>query len=180
MNTISSATPGFAIVTILTEHGCHEITDQLDLDRCEHRFPFATGGFGDIYQGTLKGGEKVAIKCAGLPGQEVTERGRKALKRAARELHYWSGFKHKNILGLLGLAQFQGRLAMISPWMDKGILLQYIKQNPSTNRYQLCVDISDGVAYLHENGAVSSRKPALWGGKSAGACKRSRVRKISG
>ncbi|KAG8711231.1 hypothetical protein FRC09_020705 [Ceratobasidium sp. 395] len=157
MNTISSAMSGSAIITILTKHGCREITDQLDLDKCQYKFPFARGGFGDIYQGTLKGGEKVAIKCAKVYLEEGDKGGRKALKRVARELHYWSCFKHKNVLELLELAQFQDQLAMISPWMDKGTLLQYIKQNPNADRYQLCMDISGGVAYLHQRDACQIR-----------------------
>ncbi|KAG8790204.1 hypothetical protein FRC12_012535 [Ceratobasidium sp. 428] len=159
MSTISSAMvgqSGSAIIAILTKHGCREITDQLDLNKCQHKFPFARGGFGDIYQGTLKGGDKlVAIKCAKVYLEEGDKGGRKALKRVARELYYWSRFEHKNVLGLLGLAQFQDQLAMISPWMDKGTLLQYIKQNPTADRYQLCVDISVGVAYLHQRDAAN-------------------------
>ncbi|KAG8790203.1 hypothetical protein FRC12_012534 [Ceratobasidium sp. 428] len=151
--------PVATIIAILTEHLCCEITNQLDLAKCQHGSPFARGGFGDIYQGTLKGGEKVAIKCARLYLQEDDEKGRKALKRTARELYYWSSFNHKNVLGLLGLAQYHGQLAPISPWMDKGTLLQYIKQNPTADRYQLCADISEGVAYLHQIDAVKIR----WG-----------------
>jgi predicted unusual protein kinase regulating ubiquinone biosynthesis (AarF/ABC1/UbiB family) len=35
------------------------------LEKCS-ALPIAGGGFGDIYKGTLSGGEKVAIKCPRL------------------------------------------------------------------------------------------------------------------
>ncbi|KAG8724271.1 hypothetical protein FRC09_020559 [Ceratobasidium sp. 395] len=43
---------------------------------------------------------------------------------------------------------------MVSPWMDNRTLLQYISRNPTVDRYQLCVGISEGVAYLHQSGLI--------------------------
>ncbi|KAG8685230.1 hypothetical protein FRC08_013233, partial [Ceratobasidium sp. 394] len=43
---------------------------------------------------------------------------------------------------------------MVSPWMDNGTLLAYIKRNPSTDCYCLSIGICEGVVYLHENGIV--------------------------
>ncbi|KAG8784725.1 hypothetical protein FRC12_018337 [Ceratobasidium sp. 428] len=153
MNTISSAMSASEIIAILTGHRCSDITGELDLDRCG-RSPISGGGFGDVYKGTLKGGEKIAIKCARLYLQQDDVSGYKVLKRAARELHTWSRLDHENILSLLGLAQFRDQMAMVSPWMDNGTLLYYISRYPAADRYQLCIDISDGVTYLHQNGTV--------------------------
>ncbi|KAG9124735.1 hypothetical protein FRC07_010446 [Ceratobasidium sp. 392] len=87
-------------------------------------------------------------------------------QRAARELYTWSRLKHSNILELLGLAQFRGHLAMISPWMDNGTLREYLERNPQVDRYQLtCLltilyhqmcGITDGLAYLHQNETVKN------------------------
>ncbi|KAG8774874.1 hypothetical protein FRC12_001782 [Ceratobasidium sp. 428] len=44
-------------------------------------------------------------------------------------------------------------MAMISPWMDNGNLLGYLKLNPTVQRSKLLIEISSGVAYLHELGA---------------------------
>ncbi|KAG9122748.1 hypothetical protein FRC07_000739, partial [Ceratobasidium sp. 392] len=152
VDTISRNMPASEIVTILIKHKCPDATSQLKLDRCG-RDPVSGGGSGDIFRGELIGGEQVAIKCLRLYLQQnEPDSLNKVLKDAARELYAWSRLEHKNVLKLFGLAQFQNRLAMVSPWMDKGTLLQYIKHNPATNRYELCVDISEGVAYLHENG----------------------------
>jgi hypothetical protein len=60
----------------------------------------------------------------------------------ASELHAWSKCKHENVVELIGLAKFQGQLAMISPWMKNRALPQYLVQNPDANRYDL---VRDGV-----------------------------------
>lgn len=56
---------------------------------------------------------------------------------AARELYSWSSLKHTNIVELIGLAQFRGQLAMVSPWMENGPLPEYIARHPDVDRYQL-------------------------------------------
>ncbi|KAG8784904.1 hypothetical protein FRC12_018163 [Ceratobasidium sp. 428] len=151
--TISSTMPAPAIIAILVSRRCRDITGQLDLGKCG-RCPVDGGGFGDIYQGALIGGEKIAIKCARVFVQQDDIDGRKGLKRTARELDIWSHFEHENVLKLLGLALFRDKMAMISPWMDQGTLLQYLKRKPAVDRCQLCIDISEGVAYLHQNDTI--------------------------
>lgn len=54
-----------------------------------------------------------------------------------RELHHWSKARHQNVQELLGVMMFQGRLGMVSLWMENGNLQEYIEKNPDTNRYQL-------------------------------------------
>ncbi|KAH7333012.1 hypothetical protein B0J17DRAFT_558654, partial [Rhizoctonia solani] len=68
--------------------------------------------------------------------------------RAVRELYVWSKFNHPNILELLGVARYEGRVAMVSPWMKHGNLSWYICQYPGADRYRLCVQVADAVAYL--------------------------------
>ncbi|KAG8723503.1 hypothetical protein FRC09_003062 [Ceratobasidium sp. 395] len=153
VTTISSTMPVSTIVTILTKRRCPNITEQLNLDSFD-RTPISGGGFGDVFRGSLLEGEQVAVKCPRLCLQQDDEGGRKVLKRAARELYTWSQLEHKNIVKLLGLAEFRGQMAMLSPWMDNGTLLDYIRRNPAGDRYQLCFDISEGVTYLHQNDVI--------------------------
>lgn len=49
------------IVDRLGDHGCQNITGQLDLDACS-TYPLSSGGFGDVYRGKLVDGSQVAIK----------------------------------------------------------------------------------------------------------------------
>ncbi|KAG8728120.1 component of the polarisome [Ceratobasidium sp. 428] len=59
---ISSSMPITEIILILGQHGCPDITDALDIGKCGLS-PVAAGGFGDVYQGHLRTGLEVAIKC---------------------------------------------------------------------------------------------------------------------
>ncbi|KAF8598446.1 kinase-like protein [Ceratobasidium sp. AG-I] len=73
----------------------------------------------------------------------------KAIKRTARELYTWSKLQHNNILDILGLAVFGGKLAMISPWMDQGSIMQYVERNLDLDRYVMAAQVVEAVRYLH-------------------------------
>jgi hypothetical protein len=66
-----------------------------------------------------------------LMGYFVTE------QRTSRELMAWSKLDHKHVLDFLGLAQFKGRLAMISPWMEYGNVITAVNRWPKMDRYLL-------------------------------------------
>lgn len=59
------------------------------------------------------------------------------IQRAMRELYFWSKAIHKNIHQLVGVIIFQGRLGMVSPWMENGDLRKYIRNHPEVDRYHL-------------------------------------------
>ncbi|KAG8770065.1 hypothetical protein FRC12_004537 [Ceratobasidium sp. 428] len=151
---VSGAMPISDIVALLVVHQCPDITSRLDLKKCGAT-AFAGGGFGDVYRGALNGGENVAIKCARFYLRQDDTKGHKVLKHAAREIHTWSRLKHDNIVELLGLAHFRDHLAMVSPWMDNGTLLEYLERNPAADRCRLIAEITDGVVYLHQNNTVT-------------------------
>ncbi|CAE6420881.1 unnamed protein product [Rhizoctonia solani] len=140
------------VIACLGDHGCLDLTDQVVASNSSE-FPFATGGFGDVYYGSLRNGSRVSLKCIRLLVGSGDE-GRKQLKRAARELYVWSKCQHPNVLELLGVAKFRDQIAMVSPWMEQGNLCWYISQNPHVERYGLCVQAAEGVAYLHGEGTV--------------------------
>jgi hypothetical protein len=54
-----------------------------------------------------------------------------------RELYTWSKAKHENVQELLGVVLFQGRLGMVSPWMEHGNMQEYIRKYPQVDRRQL-------------------------------------------
>ncbi|KAG9122672.1 hypothetical protein FRC07_000859, partial [Ceratobasidium sp. 392] len=111
-------------------------------------YPIYGGGFGDIYLGKIKGGIKVAVKCARHRIQD--DENRRELKLVAREIYAWSKCNHDNVIALLGLGQYRGRLAMISPWMENGTLPEYVGKNPGVDRLELCLQIARGLSYLHQ------------------------------
>ncbi|KAG8790414.1 hypothetical protein FRC12_011929 [Ceratobasidium sp. 428] len=151
-DTISGSMPIDAVIERLVSHGCPNISSRLDAAQC-NEFPISRGGFGDVYQGALLGGTKVALKCFRF---YVNEREAKelTLKHAARELYTWSKCRHPNVVELLGLAEFRGQIAMVSPWMASGGIDQLNRSNRTIDRCRLCFQIAQGLAYLHETGVV--------------------------
>lgn len=107
--------------------------------------PNARGGLADVYRMTLKNGPQVAVKSLHeRPGSDS-----KILKRTARELDTWSNLDHQNILQLWGLAIFRDKLSMVSPWAEHGSVVAAIKERPDVDRYVLCTQLANAVAYLH-------------------------------
>ncbi|CAE6482055.1 unnamed protein product [Rhizoctonia solani] len=45
-------------------------------------------------------------------------------------------------------------MAMISPWMGNGNLSQYVKSRPDVDRWALCIQVAEGLAYIHGIGMV--------------------------
>ncbi|KAG9100251.1 hypothetical protein FRC06_004355 [Ceratobasidium sp. 370] len=142
---ISSSMLAAEIIRHLINSGCSDVTDKLDLGQCGTH-PIAGGGFGDIYQGMLVGGAKVAIKCPRL-FLKNDEQGSKVLKNIAREIYAWSKLRHPNILELIGLSTFRGQISIVSSWMENGTLPEYVSKHPEADRFQLA-------SYLHKSDIV--------------------------
>ncbi|QRV84429.1 Ephrin type-A receptor 4 [Ceratobasidium sp. AG-Ba] len=113
------------IVQRLSEHGCRNITSDLDFSSCS-TLPETQGGFGEVYRGKLQNGLAIAIKTAKIT-ITANETGQKALRDVARELHVWSKCDHPNVLPLLGLVEFRQQIGMASLWMRNGntVILKY-------------------------------------------------------
>ncbi|CAE6414072.1 unnamed protein product, partial [Rhizoctonia solani] len=106
------------------------------------------GGLGDIWKGQLHDGGKVAIKAWRTNALEQCSY--KTLKRVARELFCWSRMEYPNIHRLQGVIMFKGQyLGMVSEWMENGNLHEYLRKQPSADRYQLCVHVASGLEYMH-------------------------------
>ncbi|KEP45265.1 tyrosine kinase catalytic domain protein, partial [Rhizoctonia solani 123E] len=111
------------------------------------------GGFGDIWVGQLHNGTKVAIKAWRTNALQDCEQ--KTIKCAAREIYYWSLMEHRNIHHLMGVIVFKDQyLGMVSEWMENGNLREYLRTHPDANRYQLCIDVTSGLEYMHAGNTV--------------------------
>ncbi|KAF8605855.1 kinase-like protein [Ceratobasidium sp. AG-I] len=155
--TITTNTPIKDAFEYLTRHGCLDLSSRLDPLGCSAQ-ALAGGRFGDVWRGKLTDGTHVAIKCLRL---HTASHGAKSIKRAARELYNWSKAKHKNVLELMGIAMFGGQLAMISLWMMNGTLSTYVFQNPGVDRWALCVQVAEGLAYMHNINMVHGDLKAI-------------------
>ncbi|KAL5641772.1 hypothetical protein ACGC1H_002025 [Rhizoctonia solani] len=139
--------------------GCIDLSPQMDT-RQDTAMIVSGGGFGDIWMGQLHNGKKVAIKAWRT---DALDRCRyKTLKRAARELFYWSRMDHRNIHPLMGVIVFKDRyLGMVSEWMENGHLHKYLKGHPDADRYRLCVDVASGLEYMHSQSTVHGDLKAM-------------------
>lgn len=151
---IGSATSIDEIIAALAKRGCINLTSSINLAACSE-FPCAGGGFCDVYRGELRDGTKIAIKSLRVyDGPNGDSQRRKILKHAARELYHWSKLRHSNVLPLMGLMLFRDHISMVSEWMDNGSLISFLRVNPHVNKIQLCMNICDGLCYIHANKMV--------------------------
>ncbi|KZT34021.1 kinase-like protein [Sistotremastrum suecicum HHB10207 ss-3] len=85
------------------------------------------------------------------------ERRRKIEKRLEREMRVWSNLSHRNIIPFLGFCYFPNsshNFSLVSPWMENGTAIAYVKNNPHIDRLPIMVGIFRGIRYLHHNGIV--------------------------
>jgi hypothetical protein len=140
------------VIVRLSHYGYKNLGNMLDLSSCPDR-PVSRGVFGNLYVGKLHDGTKIAIKTNVI--QRLRHRGVGScgllcvyvpnftyLQRLAYQLHTWSKCQHLNVGRLLGLAEFHGQIAMLSPWMENGDLPAYVEKYPNVDRLELvCVTI---------------------------------------
>ncbi|CAE6468110.1 unnamed protein product [Rhizoctonia solani] len=120
---------------LLLQHGCVDLSSQMDY-RLDSHFVVNGGGFGDIWVGRFHSGVKVAIKVWRASMMEQCDD--KALKRAAREVYYWSRMKHQHVHQLLGVVVFKENcLGMVSEWMENGNLREYMLRKQDLDRYEI-------------------------------------------
>ncbi|KEP49401.1 tyrosine kinase family catalytic domain protein [Rhizoctonia solani 123E] len=144
---------------LLLQHGCVDLSSQMDY-RLDSHFVVNGGGFGDIWVGRFHSGVKVAIKVWRASMMEQCDD--KALKRAAREVYYWSRMKHQHVHQLLGVVVFKENcLGMVSEWMENGNLREYMLRKQDLDRYEICISIASGLAYMHKCNAVHGDLKAL-------------------
>ncbi|KAF9650992.1 kinase-like protein [Thelephora ganbajun] len=113
-----------------------------------NKHPVASGGSGDIYQGSLKD-LSVCVKRLRIYAGEET---RGAKKTFYREAVMWKRLAHPNIVPLLGITLEP--LQLISTWMPGGELKEYITHHLDTDRLSLLSGIADGLNYLHSRNIV--------------------------
>ncbi|CAE6480011.1 unnamed protein product [Rhizoctonia solani] len=137
----------------LIAKGCVDLSLSLDPRGYSLR-PMAGGGLADIWRGQLLNGTRVAVKV--WRDIHLEEDDPKQLKRAMREVYNWSKLVHQNVHQLMGVVMFQGRLGMVSEWMEYGSLREYAKQHPCVDRFPLkqYIQVATGLSYIHDNDMV--------------------------
>ncbi|TDL23535.1 kinase-like protein [Rickenella mellea] len=106
------------------------------------------GGFADVWRGELEG-NPVALKVLRIFGPEMECA--KVFKEFSKEAMIWRQFDHTNILPFHGCCGdiFAPLYAFISPWMENGDMVSFLKQNPHTDRLTMIRGVASGLCYLH-------------------------------
>ncbi|KAF8589944.1 ras GEF [Ramaria rubella] len=128
----------------------------------ESEHPAASGGFSDVWRGTMDG-RTVAIKTLRPfnSGRRIEESkllknsGHISPQRLWREYAAWTWVTHPIVLECLGFSyDFSPQPyilpSLISPWMANGTLDNYIDKNPKVDRFQMLVDVAEGLSFLHD------------------------------
>ncbi|XP_006463731.1 hypothetical protein AGABI2DRAFT_208652 [Agaricus bisporus var. bisporus H97] len=79
------------------------------------------------------------------------------LKMLSHEALLWGQLSHPNILPFYGIyinEVRRNRFGLVSPWMENGNVVNYLKHNPDVSRLPLIHDIASGLQYLHSLNVV--------------------------
>ncbi|KAJ7472839.1 kinase-like domain-containing protein [Mycena latifolia] len=113
----------------------------------------AAGGFGDIWKGLVER-QNVAVKVMRLFRDVDIKAG---LKEFGREALIWRQLSHPNLLPFFGLYYLDNRLCLVSPWMENGDVLEFLRNAPAdTDHSSLILDVAMGLEYLHSEHIVHS------------------------
>ncbi|KAJ8079050.1 Rho guanine nucleotide exchange factor [Marasmius tenuissimus] len=115
--------------------------------------PAEVGVFADIWTGNLNGA-KVAVKV--VRHRIDAQKRERVVKASTREAMVWRNLDHPNILPFTGIYWFNGdqeQISLVSPWIENGNLLQFLKGHPeldAESQLILAKDVAQGLAYLHD------------------------------
>ncbi|KAJ7621273.1 kinase-like domain-containing protein [Roridomyces roridus] len=119
----------------------------------------AAGGFGDVWKGVVLE-QSVSVKVMRLFQESDVQA---VLKEFRREALIWRQLCHPNLLPFYGVYYLENRLCIVSPWMDNGNILEYVKKNllDTDRQLSLMLDVALGVEYLHNNRIVHGDLKAI-------------------
>ncbi|KAG9076707.1 hypothetical protein FS749_011480, partial [Ceratobasidium sp. UAMH 11750] len=129
----------------LIQYGCPNISKSVIWPE-EPSEPVVAGGFYTIYLGQLRNtGDPISIKYTATEDWEDF----------VNEVRTISQVQHPNVLRFLGFAnQNNEEICLVYPWMKNNNLNTYLRWHPGADRCQLCVQIAEGVVYLHSMGII--------------------------
>ncbi|KAL0578823.1 Rho guanine nucleotide exchange factor [Marasmius crinis-equi] len=118
-------------------------------------YPFdAGGGFGEVWKGTIGNPELSQLVCLKIMKIYRDSDIEQLSKEYRREAIPWRQLKHPNVLPFLGIYKLEHdrQLCLISPWMKKGNLVQFLRNTPreDVDHYTLAHDVAAGLSYLHK------------------------------
>ncbi|KAJ3563661.1 hypothetical protein NP233_g8798 [Leucocoprinus birnbaumii] len=139
------------LLRLSTATALYPRTFRLADDPQVNKEPITCGYYGDILRGYVQ------EQCVCVKVVKVYRKGSKSqkfLKSFMREIVIWGQLEHPNILpfyGVYHLDNAEQRICLVSPWMENGTLVDFLKVcPPDTNKLLLVKDIVSGLEYLHD------------------------------
>ncbi|ESK82545.1 hypothetical protein Moror_3707 [Moniliophthora roreri MCA 2997] len=120
--------------------------------------PVAGGGFGDVWKGML-GRAQSQVVCLKIVKVYLTSDVQKLFSEYLQEAIVWRQLRHQGVLPFLGLYYLDNgrkQLCLVSPWMERGNLVQFLRKTDSkdVDHHLLVYDIAVGLEYLHRTKIV--------------------------
>ncbi|KAF9254821.1 kinase-like protein [Marasmius fiardii PR-910] len=117
-------------------------------------YPVGGGAFGDVWRGKI-GEQLVCLKVIRAFNRSDVQH---VLKDYMQEGILWRQLNHPNVLPFMGIYYLdteQRQLCLVSPWMEQGNLVEFLKASDDlADRVLLAYDVACGLAHLHEAGIV--------------------------
>ncbi|KAJ7654133.1 kinase-like domain-containing protein [Mycena polygramma] len=116
-------------------------------------YPTFAGASMDLYRATYAN-KTVALKRMRLSNNSVIQDGTHL--KFCHELMVWKDLRHPHILPFIGIdhESFPSSLCLVSPWMEQGSILDYLKNHGRANVDKLLYEIAQGLQYLHSQNIV--------------------------
>jgi len=103
------------------------------------------GGSADIQLATYKD-QTVCLKVIRLTTESHMEH---FLKKYSNEAVIWGQLSHPNVLPFFGVFRATMGVGFVTPWMENGHIVAYLKKHPAANRVLLTLDVAEGLLFLH-------------------------------
>ncbi|KAJ7604322.1 kinase-like domain-containing protein [Mycena rosella] len=115
--------------------------------------PVSGGAFSDIFRASYRG------QPVGLKWLRIFHRGsgvRHIRSMVFQAAQTWKDLDHPNILPFIGIDRdtFSSSLALVSPWMEKGNVVQHLTNYGRASVNKLLSEIAQGLRYLHSKNLI--------------------------
>ncbi|KAL0577342.1 hypothetical protein V5O48_004641 [Marasmius crinis-equi] len=140
----------------------HHFPSSLFIDNIEvvGKLPVKHGGFAHIFKGKHTNETPASVptdppilclKVVQMYEHDEPAEKEKKISDFCREAIIWKRLYHTNIHPFLGVNKilFDNALCLVSPWMENGDLMGFLKLNPTHDKLRAIMEIARGLAYLH-------------------------------